>query len=225
MTTPRILVLKADDRRALAAYCRRQVAWLPAGSARLVVSGGSVGIFTTPPWDVMVFAAVPLAEPIAGVVDEYVSLVALADVLEADAPVNIDDLPRAPVSASKGITLLDLPPREGWQVPMNGLSGDLAAKVAEGLAAVQQRTAVFGPRDTDLEVRRWWAEPGWSGLSMGVLFAAYQLGMLPNDRSRVSASTCGPWKRFSTSRGQVFSFGTGTPDAASLALLYPEGRA
>ena len=42
---------------------------------------------------------------------------------------------------------------------------------------------------------------------MRALHAARQLGMLGSDMSRVSAATSGPWKRFSTSRGQVFVYG------------------
>lgn len=29
--------------------------------------------------------------------------------------------------------------------------------------------------------------------------------MMTNDQSRVSAATCGPWKRLATARGQVFT--------------------
>ena len=46
--------------------------------------------------------------------------------------------------------------------------------------------------------------------------AARRLGMIANDSAKVSAATCGPWKRLSTARGQVFIYSTGP--AARLAL-------
>ncbi len=218
------LTLGADEARALAAFCNRNVDWAPTGAARVVLAGSALGVFTVTPWEVMAFMAVPVAQVPEEPVDLVVSVLALANALSEPGALDLASLATARVTPGSGITLLDLPPREGWQMPMHALAGDLSAKVEAGYQEVQTRAAVFGPRDTDLEVRRWWATTGWSGISMGALFAAQQLGMLPKDQSKVAAATNGPWKRLSTGRGQVFTYATGPASEINLALLYPNGR-
>lgn len=212
------LSLGRDEARALGAFCRRHAMWSPTSAARVVGSGSSLGVFATPPWDVMTFAAIPAGSSVDGI-DVNVSMGALADALESDQPLDLDSLPRVHVPASKGLTLLSLPPREGWQMPISGISGDIAQAVDAEYQQVRQQTSGMAPRETDLAVRTWWTQAGWSGLTMGVLYAAQQLGMLPKDRSKISAASCGPWKRLSTSRGQVFSYGAGQGGALSLAVL------
>ena len=220
----RRITLGEHESRALAAFCSRNAGWSPAGAARLVIAGSSVGVFVTPPWDVMAFAAVPADTGSDEPIDVIVSLPALTQMLTDTGVIDVDALPTVQVTPAQGVTLLDLPPRDGWQLPIHGISGDIAGLVEAGHDEVKARTATLAPRDTDLEIRRWWASPGWSGLTMGVLFAAHQLGMLPKDRSKVAAATSGPWKRLSTSRGQVFSFASGPASSVNLALIYPNGR-
>ena len=216
--TPAAISLGRDEARALGAFCRRHALWSPVSAARLIGSGSNVGVFATPPWEVMTFAAIPAGQPVDGL-DVTVSMQALADALESGEPLDARSLPLVHVPSSQGVTLLNLPPKEGWQVPIPGISGDIAAQVEAASREVRDRTSGLDQRQADTAVRSWWAQPGWSGLTMGVLYAAQQLGMLPKDRSKITAASCGPWKRLSTARGQVFSYGAGQGGALSLAVL------
>ena len=212
--------LAEPEARALEAFCRRQLKWDERLPARVVTAAKALGVFTAPPLGVLVFVAVPTADPVEAVeaVDALVPLDMFANALRRDAVKGIDigALPRAMVRVGASPSLQYLPPSEGWQLPMFAVSGDLVPKVEDATAEFDARAAGLPARSQESVAEEIWDRPGFGGLPLRALHAARQLGMIANDRSRVSAATCGPWKRLSTQRGQVFVHSTGP--AARLAL-------
>jgi hypothetical protein len=198
--------LAEPESRALEAFCRRQLRWDAALPARIVTAEQAVGMFTAPPLGVLAFVAVPTAEPVESSVDRTVRLADWADLLEGSGGSDLDPegLAEAMVSITSGPSVRALPPSDGWQVPIFGISGDLVPSVQEASVEFEARSKGIPVRTQELVANEIWDRPTWAGLPMRALHAARQLGMLTEDRARVSASTCGTWKRLSTTRGQVF---------------------
>ena len=214
-------VLADDDAAALGAYCRVLWTWEPTGAVRLVSAGSSLGAFVVTSWNVMAFVAVPAAlEPAGGAaIDRTVSLVSLAQALAAGSQLRLDELEPVEAPASPRTTLLHLPPRDGWEPVGEASAAEVNAVVDAGFAELQARSAIFGPRDTDLELRRWWAEEGWSGLTFAVEWTAQRLGMLAG--GTVGAAVNGRWQRLATPMGQVFEYAAPGREQVSLARILP----
>jgi hypothetical protein len=214
------LRLAEPEAVVLEAFARRQLAWDAGQAARVVTTPRALGVFTSPPMGVLVFFAVPVRE--SDTTDQHldatVPLAALADLVHRDGTtgMNVEDLPRALLPASSPPSLHHLPPTEGWQMPIQGLSGDLLPSLDEATTEFQSRSQGLPPRAQEAVAQEIWDRTGFAGLPMRVLHAAHRLGMISNDRSRVAAATCGPWKRLSTPRGQVFTYLQGP--SARLAL-------
>lgn len=212
--------LAEAEARFLEGFCRRQLRWDPALPARVVTSGRAVGVFTCPPMGVLALLAVPTVEPVdaADAVDALVPLQQLADLVrdEGQSGMSPSGLPRALVPIASAPSLQHLPPAEGWQLPIFAVAGDLVPMVDEATAEFEARSAGLPPRAQETVAEEIWERPGFGGLPLRALHAARRLGMMANDRARVSAATCGPWKRLSTGRGQVFIYASGP--AARLAL-------
>jgi len=218
--------LAGPESRALESYCRRQLRWDGTLPARIVTSSNAVGMFTVPPFGVLAFAAVPLVEPTTDVVDRIVRLSDWANLLshvDATDPggsaIDPTDLPEVVPAVVSGPSLRSLPPSDDWQVPMYALSGDLVPAVQAAVRDFEQATAGLGAQAQQTVADEIWDRPGWAALPMRVLHAARQLGMLTEDRARVSASTSGSWKRFSTPRGQVFVPASGPSARLSLRIV------
>jgi hypothetical protein len=212
--------LAEPEARALEGFCRRQLRWDASLPARVVTANRALGVFTAPPLGVLVFIAVPTAAPVTDddSVDAIVRLGDLADLLHGQAPAGLDlgSLPRPIVPTGPAPSVQHLPPNEGWQLPFYGISGDLVPQVDEATAEFEARSAGLPPRAQETVAEEIWERPSFGGLPLRALHAARQLGMITTDRAKVSAATAGPWKRFSTPRGQVFVYSSGP--AARLAL-------
>ena len=215
--------LADPEATVLEGFARRQLAWDPALNARVITSAAAVGLFTCPPMGVMVFFAVPAAQPIAGDdhCDVMVPLARFADLVRDDGRTGMDptSLPRALVPPSSAPTLHHLPPAEGWQLPIHGVAGDLVPKVEEATREFEARSAGLPPRSQEAVAEEIWERQGFGGLPMRALHAARRLGMIADDRCRVAAATCGPWKRLSTPRGQVFVYSSGPAARLSLHVV------
>lgn len=212
--------LAVPEARALEGFCRRQLRWDESLAARVVTAESAVGIFTAPPLGVLAFAAVPTVEPVDpdGAVDAVVPLQDLADLIRDRSLGGMDVAGLTPAVAPGGAspTIAHLPPTEGWQLPIFGIAGDLVPLVDAATAEFDARAVGLPPRAQESVAQEIWERPGFGGLPLRALHAARQLGMITTDRAKVSATTCGPWKRFSTTRGQVFVYSSGP--AARLAL-------
>ena len=213
--------LAEPDAQALEAFCRRQLMWEPSLLARIVTSERAMGMFTTPPLGVLVFAAMPTSESITAPVDRIVRLADWADVLARTSGQGLDPtrVPEVNPPVTPGISLRNIPPSDGWQIPIQAVSGDLVPIVQAATEEFEARAAGQPPLIQQNVADDIWGRAVWAALPMRVLHAARQLGMLPADRSRVSASTCGAWKRLSTPRGQVFVPASGPAARLSLRVV------
>lgn len=212
--------LGEPEATVLEGFARRQLNWDPDLAARVVTTSKAIGVFTAPPLGVMVFFAVPTAEPVTAddPRDVTVPLSSLADLIHRQGTTDLDleSLPRAFVPPGAAPNLHHLPPTDGWQMPIQGLAGDLVPSIDEATAEFTARSQGLPPRAQETVANEIWDRPAFAGLPMRVLHAAHRLGMITNDRAKVAAATCGPWKRLSTTRGQVFTYLQGP--SARLAL-------
>jgi hypothetical protein len=76
------------DARALESFCRRQLRWDERLTARIRSADNAIGVFTTPPLDVLAFVAVPAV--IDGEIDRIVRLADWADLLQSHAGKDIE---------------------------------------------------------------------------------------------------------------------------------------
>ena len=200
-----MITLGAHEARVMAAFARRQLAIEAALAARVIGTDRAVGIYTSPPMDVLAFLALPAAN--APDVDMTVTLSSLADALEAAAAtgegLDLGLTDPAPASWAGGVSML--PPADGWQIPMYAVARDLLPEVDAAREEFAKR-AVGASASTQQQIaQEIWDRPAWAGLPMRVLHAAKRLGLLRNDSSRIAAATCGTWRRFSSPLGEVFA--------------------
>ena len=204
---PEIAVQPAEA-KALAAIARRQLAWDHRAPARIVTTPRALGVYTTPPLDVLVFTAVPAVVE-GPEVDRVVSLSSLVTELDRAANeggvVRLEAMGEARVPITSATNVALLPPADDWQIPMHAVSGDLASRVDDAVAEFDRRGKGLGEGQQQAIADEIWGRVAWAGIPMRTLHAARRLGMLANDRARVSAATNGEWRRLSTPRGQVFT--------------------
>jgi hypothetical protein len=193
------LALPEHEGRLLAAHLDRLAAWDPAGHVRVVARGSAVGVYAAPPMRVISFVALPLREPVVDEVDVSARIGDVRAGLVTTAGVTDMRLPE-PAVGSPGLAML--PPSEGWQLPIHGVSGDVITEVDAAVAEFRRRApSVVDPQALAEQI---WERPSFGGLPLRVLHAARRLGFLSDDASRVTACTMTGWKRLTTVRGQVF---------------------
>jgi hypothetical protein len=213
------LSIGEPEARALVAVCRGQLRWEPGMPARVVTTERALGVFTVPPFEVLAFVAVPASGGAAGD-DLVVPLAALCDAVESTPDrVDLDGLPRAIVRPGPSPSLSALPPEDGWQLPIHGLSGDLVPAVEAARAEFAERSMGLGSSGRQELADEIWSRPGFGGMPLRGLHAARALGMLGNDATRVAVATSGQWRRLSTARGQVFSYAMGPATRLALSVV------
>lgn len=196
------------ERSLLTALGTAQLSWDPRLLVRIVTTPTAVGFYTTPPLDVMTFVAVPAVvdEP----ADTVVLMSSLLTMIQSDpdgfAPAELTEITPP---ASAGASLLHLPPSEGWQMPIHAVASDIFPIVDDAVKEFSRRTQGAPALLQEQVAEEIWSRNAWAGLPMRSLHAAVRLRFMGREPQRISASTCGPWKRLSTPRGQVFTYATG----------------
>lgn len=211
-----IVSLEESEARLLALIGARQVEWEPAAAARLVVSENAIAVYTILPMDVMAVIAAPaeVAQSAVGL-SPTVSLASFVAGIEsalnqgAEVAFNMSSLPEVTAPVNPGLSLHQLPPKDGWQMPIHGVSRDVMPQVKEAVQEFQLRTPGMSARASAQVAEEIWARPAWAGLPVRVLHAARRLRMITDEPLRITASTCGPWKRLSTPRGQILMYTPG----------------
>ena len=223
---PRIVSLAERDARILALVGRRQIEWDPISAVRLTIGRNAMACYVVLPMDVMCMVAIPAhVAPSAVDATEVVSLssfvTGLEEALNRGEPVafDLDALPVVTTSVGQGLTLAQLPPRDGWQMPIHGVSSDVMPLVQEAIDEFRQRTAGMTERQSAPIAEEIWSRSTWSGLPMRTLHAARRLRLLTDEPLRITASTCGPWKRLSTPRGQLFTYSAGIEARLGLHIV------
>lgn len=188
------------EARLLRAHLERLRSWDSAAQVRVLLRGGALGIFSAPPLGVLGFVALPLAGSPTAKADVTVRADALLEGIH-ETPAGSAEIALPP--GGPGIAeLAVLPPEEGWQLPISGVSGDVLPAVEEAIAEFRARAPMVP--STEALADEIWGRTSFGGLPLRALHAARQLGFLAPDGSRVTAATCTGWKRLTTVRGQVF---------------------
>jgi hypothetical protein len=212
--------LTVDDAKALAAMAKRQLGIDARMPVRIVSRPNALGLYTALPMDVIAFVAIPATFASGEEVDLTVSLASLSieldRVVASQVPLDLSALPEVRVPVTKKATIALLPPSDGWQLPMFAVAGDLVPQVDASVEEFTRRSKGLSERAQQEIAEEIWERPAWAGLSMRMLHAARRLGLLAQDRSRIAAATCGPWRRLSTPRGQVFARASGRLDLNQL---------
>lgn len=210
--------LGAAERRTLSGLIDKQAEWKPNLTVRLLTSPSALGVYSALPLDIRVFLAMPAKisgdKPFDRIVEASDVSAALR---ESEGEVNLDDI--APSESLGGSALVVMPPTEGWQIPMHAIASDLIPIVNEATAEFERRSKGLGDRGVKDLADEIWERPGWAGLPIRMLHAAARLQLLWNEPIKVTAATCGPWKRLSTPRGQVFAQATGKEARAGLRVV------
>lgn len=193
------LALPEHEGRLLSAHLDRLASWDPSGHVRVIARANAVGVYAAPPMRVISFVALPLRESVADEIDVSARIVDVRAGLATTPGVAEWRLPE-PAVGSPGLALL--PPTEGWQLPIHGVSGDVVPDVDAAVEEFRRRaSAVVDPQALAEQI---WERSSFGGLPLRVLHAARRLGFLTADASRVTACTMTGWKRLTTVRGQVF---------------------
>lgn len=134
--------LSTDEARTLAAYGRRQLAWDPHLAVRMVSTGNALGLYTSPPMQVLAMFAVPAEVQTEAGLDRTVLLASLVAALDrcASSEEILDTKTLGEVQLVGAVGVAMLPPTDGWQVPMHAIAGDLCVKVDEGVREFNQRS-------------------------------------------------------------------------------------
>lgn len=190
----------SHEARLLQAHLQRLRSWSPDAHVRVLVRDRALGVFSAPPMGVLGFIALPLAGRDGVAQDETVRVDVLLDGI-VDTPAAGAEI-AIPQGGTGPAELAVLPPEDGWQLPIAGISGDLVPAVDDAVAEFRMR-APLSPSTESLAAEIW-ERSSFGGLPLRALHAARLLGFLLPDASRVTASTGLGWKRLSTVRGQVF---------------------
>jgi hypothetical protein len=222
----RVITLAEPDARVLALVGRRQVEWDPISAVRIVVGRSAIACYVVLPMDVMCMVAVPAqVAPEAVEASVTVSLSSFVTGLEEALARNdvicfdIDSLPSVTAPVGQGLTVAQLPPRDGWQMPIHGVSSDVMPLVKDAVEEFRQRTVGMSERQAAPIAEEIWSRAAWAGLPMRTLHAARRLRLLTDEPLRITASTSGPWKRLSTPRGQLFTYSAGIEARLGLHIV------
>lgn len=164
--------------------------------------GREVAVLAAPPFGVISRVAVPMREPADGIdvaVRPAELRAAVAEALVAGRPLALPPAGEAPAE------LRELPPEDGWQLPIPGLAGDLVPLVDQGIAEFRARSGSLPAEAQGVLAAEVWDRPAWGGLPLRMLLAACRIGLLGRDGSRVAAATAGQWRRLTTNRGLVYA--------------------
>jgi hypothetical protein len=209
------VVLAKDEASYLAAFLSRTTSWDERAAARLVVRPSAVGVYAPNPLDVLVFVAVPLAEPFVPLegtsLDVTVSAGRLRDIIGDVAQLGARTEARIPDPVTGSASLAVLPPASPWSPGERGIAGDLVPRVDAAVAEFRARVPATGGIQAELVAEATWDAPGWGGVPMRALHAARLMGFLTHPGARVETGTTTGWKRLVTPGGQVFVRSTAAP--------------
>jgi len=186
----------------LRGHLDRLASWDQRAAVRLVATPSALGVYAVLPHEVIAFLALPSSGDEGDVTRSAAEVRRELGEDRPHEPIEVDLFAGDQVIGSAA--LADLPPYEGWQMPIHAVSEDLLRKLDEAVAELRARSVDVDAPTQQRILDEIWSRIVWAGLPTRVLHNARQLGFLVPDPTRVSAATYGPWKRFATVRGQMF---------------------
>jgi hypothetical protein len=204
------LLISKDERVHLAGVLGRLLRWNDTAVVRLLTTQRALGLYADAPMGVLVFIALPLAEPPSEPLDRVVSAHRLRDALgdvssaltpAGPAAVGIPDARDMPPA------LAAIPSREGWIAAERATAAEVAAAVDAALAEFQRQSEAVAGGTEEAKAhlaQEWWSKPSWGGLPLKAVHAAKSMGMLAHPGARIESATRAGWKRMQSPAGQVF---------------------
>ena len=197
------VTIGSTELRTLISILEKQIEWNPSIAVRVVTSPSAVAFYAAIPLNLHAFIAMPAKIGTGTPCDvvttgrEVVTLLSNSSGL-----IDLDSL--EPLVGVDGASLSDLPPSTGWQIPIHAVASDVISIINDAVSEFDRRSVGLGERGKGDLAEEIWNRPGWGGLPIKVLYAAQRLNLIWDEPIKISAATCGPWKRLSTPRGQVF---------------------
>jgi hypothetical protein len=202
------VTLGSTELRTLISILEKEIEWNSNIAVRVVTSPSAVAFYAAIPLSLHAFIAMP-AKIGAGAPCDIITrgrdVVALLS--NSSGLIDLDSL--EPLVAVDGESLSDLPPSTGWQIPIHAVASDLIPIINEAASEFDRRSVGLGERGKADLADEIWNRPGWGGLPVKVLYAAQRLSLIWDEPIKISSATCGPWKRLSTPRGQIFLHASG----------------
>jgi hypothetical protein len=206
-----------EERAGLLVYLRRLLSLDLRAAVRLQASSRVLGVWGSPPLDVLTLRPVALAEPLTRPLDVTLSATRLAERLEAapeagDAPTELP--PNVPGPAWAGL----LPPRGGWvagAVVPAATVHDAVRVAVEGFA--RRRARLTEPDRSQAALQaiadELWAAPVVGAVPLRAAQAADLTGLLGQDGEVTAYATPG-WLRLGCAGGSVAVRTEGRPGRA-----------
>jgi hypothetical protein len=201
------VTLGPTELRSIISILEKQVEWNPNIAVRVVTSPNAVAFYSAIPLNLRAFIAMPAKMSPGQPCDVIVSgrdVVALLS--NSQGVIELDSLDQ--LVGAETASLSELPPSQGWQIPMHAMASDIIPVVNEAIDEFDRRSVGLGERGKADLAEEIWNRPAWGGLPVKILYAAQRLMLIWDEPVKISAATCGPWKRLSTPRGQVFADST-----------------
>lgn len=192
------------DAALLRGYLDRLVSWDRRAVVRVVASPSGLSVYGAPSSGIL--TQLELSTAVVGPegIDHIAAARSLRQAIGSDAQTVALDLAVVPLAVG-GQALTYLPPADGWQLPISAVAGDLLPLLDAAAAEYRRRGAPLGSLEQQQLSDEIWGEIAWAGLPLRVLHLSRLLGFLGPNASKVTAATCGPWKRFTAMRGRVYT--------------------
>lgn len=200
---PTIAQLEPSDGTRLAALLKRMMRWDPGAYVRVVTKDDTISFYLEPPFKVVAHFIFP-ATAVTPLIDNNMRVDdLLSQLLTQPEPTRIPL-----ITEFEPFGLGAKPPEGPWQQGERGIAGDLAPKVVTAIDEFKSRMATLGnnpAREVSESVaNEIWERPGWGGLHLRVLHAAYLLGLLSVPMAQVTTGTCAGWKRLQSPGGTLY---------------------
>lgn len=212
------VTLGSTELRTLISILEKEIEWNPSIPVRVVTSPTAVAFFAAIPLSLHAFIAMPASIGAGAPCDVITTgreVVALLS--NSSGLIDLDSLES--LAGLDSVSLSDLPPSTGWQIPIHAVASDVIPIINEAASEFDRRSVGLGERGKADLADEIWNRPGWGGLPIKVLYAAQRLNLIWDEPIKISAATCGPWKRLSTPRGQVFLHATGPAARTRMRLV------
>ena len=169
-TTTRAILLNEREARVLSLVGTRLTEWDSGMTARVIVADSALAVYAVLPMDVMVALAVPAQVDEEAIGDDVTTSLAtlvrgVSDAVAAKQSVRFDtaSLPQLTASVGHGLTLASLPPADGWQMPIHGVSSDITPQIREAIEEFRERTKGMPEYQAAPVAEEIWSRAAWAG--------------------------------------------------------------
>jgi len=196
------VTLGATELRTVVSILEKQIEWNADIVVRVVTSPSAIAFYSAVPLGLNTFIAMPAIIGDGSPTDLITDGRGVVSLLSnSSGAVDLDRLDS--LAGVNAATFAELPPSTGWQIPIHAVASDVIPIVNEAVSEFDRRSVGLGERGKAELAEEIWNRAGWGGLPIKVLYAAQRLMLIWDEPIKISAATCGPWKRLSTPRGQV----------------------